>query len=363
MAYQIRSLDEIAASLRGAFRQYLPGTDASLKQNVLSVIAKVVALLGYEYELRLQWIFRQIFLTTATSEAIIRLHAAEYGILRKPASPASGNISGAGTPHATYPAGIRFTSAGVNYLTAEPFTVNAIGEFTASVTAETGGEDTNRDEGAQLLLADPALYPTLSDVVTVAAGGLGGGADTESIEALRARALKRKASPPQGGALADYEAWALEVPGVVSAWAANYSGGFGHIGAWVLFAGRENGIPTDADLAAVEAHIADKRLVRARFSAAAPIAKPVDMDIRLTPDSVAMRSAVSAALAEFFDATRSDTRLRPGLPDDPFTLSRSWISETISTVAGEASHVLASPADDIVFQPGELPVLGEITWS
>lgn len=87
------------------------------------------------------------------------------------------------------------------------------------------------------------------------------------------------------------------------------------------------------------------------------------MEISLTPDSVAMRSAVSAALAEFFDATRSDTRLRPGLPDDPFTLSRSWISETISTVAGEVGHVLASPADDIVFQPGELPVLGEITWS
>jgi len=363
MAFPIRSLDEISASVRGAMRQYLPGTDASLKQNVLRVIGKVQALLAHEYELRLKWIFNQVYLSTATSEAIIRLHCAEYRILQKPASAASGEITGIGQAHKAYPAGVRFVSAGVTYVTTAPFTANAVGAFTASVQAESSGATTNRDASAELLLADPALYPTLPEKVSVADGGLGGGADIEPIEDLRARGLKRKASPPQGGALPDYENWALEVPGVVSAWAANFAGGFNTIGVWILFKDRVNGIPTPADLAAVDAYIASLRLVRSRYYTMAPLAKPVDLSITLSPDTATMRAAVTEALTQFFDATRKDTRLRPGLPDDPFTLPRAWLSEVISTVPGETSHILNTPSAGSVFQPGELPVLGTITWS
>ena len=362
MAFPIRSLDEISASVRGAMRQYLPGTDASLKQNVLRVIGKVQALLAHEYELRLKWIFKQIYLSTATSEAIIRLHCAEYRILQKPASAAAGEITGTGQAHKLYPAGVRFVSAGITYVTTAAFTANAVGDFIASVQAEGTGASTNREAGAELLLADPALYPTLPEKVAVADGGLGGGADIEAIEDLRARGLKRKAAPPQGGALLDYENWALEVPGVVSAWAANFANGFGTVGVWILFKGRANGIPETADLLAVDAYIAGLRLVRARYFTMAPIARPVDMSISLSPDTAAMRTAVTLALTEFFDATRKDTKLRPGLPDDPFTLPRAWLSEVISTVPGEASHILNTPSGGTVFQPGELPVLGTVSW-
>lgn len=363
MAFQTRSLDEISRGVRGALRQYLPGTDASLKQNVLTVIAKVVALFAHEYELRLKWIFDQLFLSTATSERIVRMHAAEYGLFQKPAAPASGLIEGAGQAHMVYPAGVRFSAGGTTYVTTAPFTANALGAFDAAVTAETSGLATNRDEGAVLLLADPGLYPTLGQEVTVSEGGLGGGADIESMDALRVRALKRKASPAQGGALADYERWSLEVSGVVNVWAALFANGVGRVGAWVLFEGRENGIPTAADLAAVDAHIADKRLVRAGFTAAAPMPVAVDLTIALSPDTAAQRKAVTDSLKAFFDATRRDTRIRPGLPGDPFTLPLAWISEVISTTAGENRHRLIAPASEPVFDPGELPVFGAITWA
>lgn len=363
MAFPIRSLDEISASVRGATRQYLPGTDASLKQNVLRVIGKVQALLAHEYELRLKWIFRQLFLSTATSDAIIRLHCAEYRVLQKPASASSGEVTGTGEAHRSYPAGVRFVSAGVTFVTTAQFTANALGAFTAPVQAESAGGATNRDAAAELLLADPALYPTLPTTVAVAAAGLGGGADIEAIEDLRARGLKRKASPPQGGALPDYENWALEVPGVVSAWAANFANGFGTVGVWILFDGRVNGIPQSGDLAAVDAYIESLRLVRGRYYTMAPVAAPVDHTIALSPDTAAMRTAVTEALTSFYDASLKDTRLRPGLPGDPFTLPLAWISEVISGVAGENSHVLSAPAEGPVFQPGELPVLGAISWA
>lgn len=362
MSYIARSLDAISQGVRGAFRQYMPGTDASLKQNVIYVIAKVQTLLAREYELRLEWIYRQLFLRTASRESIVRMHAADIGVYRKPAASASGKVEGTAAAHQTYPAGVRFISGNLSYVSLVAFTADALGSFTVDVVAETAGAATNRDAGAILALADAGLWPTISEEVTVMAGGLGGGADVEDIEALRRRALKVKANPPQGGALSDYEIWALEVPGVASAWAANFANGIGSIGAWVLMSGRRDGIPEQSDLDAIDTYIADKRIVRGSFFAVAPLPKPVDLVIALSPDTVLQRAAVTAALRDFFDARRPDSRIRPGLPGSPFELPLSWISEVISTTVGEDRHRLDEPFTAIVFQPGELPVLGAVTW-
>jgi len=363
MAFPTRSLAEISQTVRGAIRQYLPGTDASLKQNVLYVIGKFVTLLAGEYELRLAWLYDQLFLTTANAEAIVRLQAAEYGIYQKPATPASGGITGTAAANVTYPAGVRWLSGAFTYVSISSFTADALGRFTASVRAEKPGTATNRESGAMLSLVDPGLYPAMTTTATVDAGGLGGGADVESMDALRARALKRKRTPPQGGALTDYERFALEVPGVVAAWARQFSNGIGTIGTWVLFAGRPNGIPTTADIGAVQAYIEDRRLVRGAFVAAAPRPVRVDLTVVLSPDTVTTRAAVTAALVAFFDVTAPGSRIRPGLPGDDFILPVSWISETISTTAGEDSHRLVEPDAAIVFGAGNMPVLGSITWA
>ena len=56
MPFSPRGLTTISQSVRGAFRQYLPGTDAAIRQNVNYVLGKVIALLAREYELRLEWL-------------------------------------------------------------------------------------------------------------------------------------------------------------------------------------------------------------------------------------------------------------------------------------------------------------------
>jgi uncharacterized phage protein gp47/JayE len=360
MAYKTRSLNDLGASVRGMFRQYLPGTDATLRQNFVAVCAKVLALLSREYELRLAWIYRQLFVSTADDMAILRMHGADYRIYQRPAAAASGLISGLGQAGVTYPAGIRFLSGGATFVTTAAFTAGAGGAYTASVRAESAGAITNRDAGAVMTLADPSLYPSLQQTAQVASLGLGGGADIEDVESLRRRILARKAEPPQGGALADYERFALEVPGVLNAWAYQFTNGVGSIAIYFLFAGRENNIPSAADVAAVQANIDAKRLIRVDDAVVvAPIPSPVAITIDdLSSDTEEVRAAIAANLNAMFVE-----RTRPGVSSDPFVLSRSWISEAISTAVGEDRHTLLQPASDLVFTDGRIPVLGLITYA
>lgn len=360
MAYNPRSLTELSTSIRGAFRQYLPGTDATIRQNVLYVIAKVLALLAREFELRFEWVYRQLFISTADDIGHIRMHAADYRIYQKAAAAGSGAITGTGAASTTYPAGVRYLTSGISYVTTAPFTTDGAGAFTAAVQAEATGAATNREVGGALTLADPSLYPTLSSTAVVGPDGIGGGADIEDIESLRARTLARKSAPPQGGSLPDYERFALDVSGVVKAWAYPFVGGIGTVAVYVLFQGRTNLIPTIGDVAAVQAAIDARRLIRVDdVTVVAPIAEAVNVTIAgLANDRPEVRAAIEANIrAVFFD------RVRPGIASDPFVLSRSWISEAISTATGEERHTLNVPATDLTFTGGHIPVLGVVTYA
>jgi uncharacterized phage protein gp47/JayE len=357
MAWTIRSLADASARARGAFRQYLEGTDTALPNNLVTIIGKVVAELAHEFELRIAYLAKQMFITSASGQ-FLALLCSDVGIYRKQPSAASGSISGTGAPSTTYPAGIRFISGNVTYLSTAPATSAADGTMTLSITSENKGSLSNRDGGGLLALADPVLFPTLGTQWTVAAGGLGGGADIEDDDSLRARGLQRKRNPPAGGTLTDYERITLAVPGVLAAWAFRGASP-GSIFVFFLFAGRTNFIPLPADVAVVQAAIDAQRLIRVDDSVAvAPTARPIDITINgLQNDTPDIRAAIAAAISAMFMA-----KCRPGIVGDTFTVSKSWIDEAISGVAGEDRHVLAVPTDDVVLTNGQFPTLGTITY-
>ncbi|CAD7036323.1 Baseplate J family protein [Pseudorhizobium halotolerans] len=359
MAWQIRSLAEASQRVRGAFRQYMPGTDAALKNNFVTVTGKVLAALSHEFELRMAYLARQLFASTA-SAAFLARHGSDVGIFRKAASPAIGLITGSGAPNAIYPAGIRFVSGDVVYVSTTPASASPGGDVTFSVQAQTTGAATNRDAGGVLGLADPVLWPFLGAEWAVSTSGLGGGADREGDDALRERILFRKRNPPGGGRLTDYENAALSVPGVVKAWAFRQPLAPGFISVFFLFAGRPNLIPTPGDVAVVQAAIDATRLIRIDDNVAvAPTPEPLDLTISgLANDSAEVRVAIEAAVAAMLVA-----RARPGVAGDAFTLSRSWISEAISRVSGEDRHVLDWPLDDVTYTNGRYPVLGTVTYA
>ncbi len=206
---------------------------------------------------------------------VAELLCAEIGIYRKQAAAASGTATGTGTPLTEYPAGILFVSGSNSYRTSASATAASDGTLTFAVIAQEKGASGNRDAGGQLLLSDAGAWPALSDVFEVGTAGLGGGADVELDEDLRARGLQRKRNPPGAGTLDDYERYAREVPGVLNAWAFRSSNNPGTIFLFFIFAGRVGYIPTSGDVDAVQAYIDSKRLIRVDDSVAvAPVAHP-----------------------------------------------------------------------------------------
>ena len=358
MPWSVRTLPEITQRLRGSFREWLPGTDTGLANNFVTVTLKVVAGLTHEYELRLGWLTRQMFLASATG-AWLEQHSADIGIYRTQAAAATGIITGTGTANVTYAADIRFASGGQLYRSTEPATAAPDGAISIRVQAESKGAVTNREPGGTLSVADPILWEGLSSTFSVGDAGLGGGADREDDESLRARGLHRKQYPPRGGALTDYERIVRAVPGVVQAWAYRRPDSPGFIVVLFLFAGRADLIPLDADVAVVQAAIDAERLIRVDDSvAAAPVARNVDLVISgLTRDTPDIRAAIAAGIRAMFLA-----RCRPGLTGNTFTISKSWIGEVISGVTGEERHVLVQPAGDIVLSGGQWPILGSVTY-
>jgi uncharacterized phage protein gp47/JayE len=358
MSFTARSLAAISAAIRGDMRRELPGTDATIWPNTLSVFAKVVAMANHMVELRLAWIYRQIFASTAETAQLER-HAYELGLSRRPASRAIGGVVTTGTPLAIYPAGIAFLSGADLYRTSGEAQAGGDGTLQLRLFAETPGAAGNRAAGETLVLADAALYPTVGPEATVDAGTLGGGADSEDDEALRTRVLDRKRRPPQGGAVSDYEQMAMAVPGVVKAWAWSFANGPGTVGVWFLFTGRPNLIPTPADVQAVRDVIEARRMIRVSLAVSAPVPAPLDVTIvNLSADTATVRAAIAAALTAMLRE-----RAKPGVAAEAFVLSRSWISEAISAAIGEDRHVLASPLDDIVYTGGRYPVLGTVTYA
>lgn len=157
-----------------------------------------------------------------------------------------------------------------------------------------------------------------------------------------------------GGADGDYIVWAKEVPGITRAWAYRHWMGAGSVGVMVASSDPVNPVPDAATVQAVKSHIEPLAPVAgSSLYVFAPVPKSVDFHIKLTPDTAAVRAAVTAELRSFL--------LRDGYPEGELTLSR--INEAISIATGEYSHQLIAPAANVSIAKNELAVMGTLSWT
>jgi uncharacterized phage protein gp47/JayE len=321
--------------------------DEVLRRADLEVQARVQAAALHSVYGYISYLARQILPDTADSDWLDR-HASWWGVTRKAASKATGTVTATTTAGVTIPAGTVLQRAGLgDYVTTAEVTA-AGATATLAVEAATAGAAGNLSVGARLALVSP-IAGVQSTVVVVE---ISGGADVEADDELRGRIRERIRQPPHGGAAHDYETWALEVAGVTRAWVYPSHLGLGTVGVTFVADGREDIIPTAGEVDAVQAYIDERRPVTADVTVFAPIAEPLDLSIRLNPDSATSRAAVEAELLDFLG--------REAEPGGTLYLSR--LREAISLAAGEFRHDLVAPVADVTADPGHIAVLGSITW-
>lgn len=353
MPFDRPTLAELRDQIRRNFNARLPGADALLRQSNLSVIADVFAGISYLHFGYQTWLADQLFVDTCET-AFLERWASIWGLTRKPAVAALGAVAVTGTPGATVPAGAEFQRADrVRYQAPDGATLDGTGHASVAVEAETLGVVGDAVTGATV--STVGAIAGVNSTATVAAPGIGGGADEETDEQLRMRLLDRIQSPPHGGSAADYVAWALEVPGVTRAWVVPLGQGPGTVVVYFTMddPAHPNGIPTPADVAAVQYHLDQVRPVATQVFAKAPVAYPINVTIKaLTPDTPDVRAAVLTEL--------TDTLYRHGSPGG--TVYVSWLWEGVSLAAGEQHHTIQVPAGNVALAASQLAVLGTVTY-
>lgn len=352
MAFPRPTLPEIIERTFSDIASRLSIPAAILRRSVVGVLARAVAGASHMLHGHLDYIAREA--NPATAVDALPLWASIWGIKRKDAQFAVRTVNFAGTfDGAAIPAGTILNRAdGIQYATNSEALIVA-GVASVAVTAVEPGARGNCDAGTVLSLVSPIAGISGAATVTAAAGT--DGTEVEGSDRLRARLMSRIQQPPHGGNKADYEAWALDVPGVTRAWIYPLYLGPGNVG--ITFVRDDDSpsiLPSAAEVAAVQAYIDEVRPVTATATVFAPAEVPVPLSIAVVPNTQAVKDAVQAELADFFKRESS-----PG-----GTLYWSRMDEAISLAQGETSHQLTVPAPNthVVRAAGQISVLGVITW-
>lgn len=342
------TLSALIERARSDVETRLPGADSRLRHSVLDVLVRMhggamAGLYGY-----IANVADQIIIDTADGEFLAR-HASTWGVRRKAAVAARALATATGTNGSVIPAASELTrSDGTIYVTSLAVTISG---GTAEISVEASEAGAGGDIAPGALLTFSSAVAGVNATVTVTETSTAGAAE-EDDESLRARLLSRIRTPPEGGAIGDYVAWALAQSGVTRAWC--YPGwlGAGTVGLTFVMQGRDNPIPLTADVNAMQAALDMLRPVTADLTVFAPSTVAVPFSITSAPSTAEVREAIVAELDDFFR--------REAEPGGTLYLSR--MREAISLSEGEYSHELTVPSANFTADPGVLPIRGAVTF-
>ncbi|WP_339097191.1 baseplate J/gp47 family protein [Pectobacterium brasiliense] len=307
----------------------------------------------YDYQ---TWIKNQIIPSDKSDDETIIDTARNEGVIRKSAAYATGSVIFNGTNPLPIDTEMQTDDGVVYYVTATEDPDN--GQISVTVQAADVGTGGNQASGEMLTLISPV--PGVNSEGVVDSEGISGGADIETIGELLTRLLYRKRNPPLGGALHDYVIWATETAGVSRAWAFDAWHGLSTVGlAWV-YDQRTDIIPTLTDIAVMQAYLFRHQDPATSDWVGKPggievwpiplTLKPIDMVIRIVPDTEATRQSTMLNLTALY---------RSVSPGDTLLLS------SIRTAIGSATGVTDYELDLTTNQSSanyELITMGAITW-
>ena len=247
-------------------------------------------------------------------------------------------------------AGTRLQVDGQEYEIEESAVISG-GTVTVEVTAVAAGAAGDQPAGTELSLVSP--LPGVSSKGVVDSDGLSGGADLESVDNWRDRIIERRARLPRGGAQGDWAEWARAVPGVTRAWEEPMGMGPGTVVVRIMADDASDGpTPSNQLLATVSEYIDARRNIQASVYVVAPATEAFAPEMWIEPDTAENRAAVEANLRDLVE--------REGEPGGILLISR--IRYAVGSAGGLNDYALASPTQNVTYEPGTLPVWGGVTW-
>lgn len=322
----------------------------ALRHSDAQVLARSQAGTAFGLYGYLNWIAEQILPDSADEETLERIASLRLQQPRKAAKAAAGTASFIAAAGAVLDVDtVLQASDGRTYKITTSKTT-AAGSNTATLEAVDAGVLGNAEAGMTLSLVQPV--EGIASTFTVEAPGLLGGTAAESVESLRSRVIRSYRVIPHGGNKDDYETWALECPGVTRAWCVRNYMGPGTVAVFFMRDEDANPVPDAARREEVRAYIEPLRPVTAELYTPALDPVPVVYQVRLTPDTSTVRTAVEAQLA---DLHNREADLGEGL-------LISHMREAVSGARGEWDHQLIWPTADLTAAPNQLLTYGGCTW-
>ena len=359
MSYNVPTPDTIADQQSTVMEQQLSTDkdgnprviDARSERSVLGAIARSNAGALYASHLHLRRIADELMPDTA--EDWLSRHGGLWGVARRAATGAVGQVTFTGPAGGAIPSGVTLTLNGVRWITVASATLGSGGAATVSCSAVNTGAVGNVAAGMALALVSPLLTLSAQQAV-VAAGGISGGADIESLDSWKARILAKIREPAHGGATFDYEYWAQQVIAyarlnVMRAWV-----GAGSVGVAFVMPVAGGGVraPTTAEIKVLDDYLQVMKPVEAEVITLAGTLTPVNVTVAVSPNSQTAIDAATAAIKAWFLSAEFDLGA-------PLRLSR--LSEAISAATGETYHRITAPAADVLTAQNEMLVLGTLT--
>jgi uncharacterized phage protein gp47/JayE len=370
MPWSTPTLRDVRSLVRDAVAASLPGADANVPNSLLRVMSDNQGALCHLTLQYVDWLSLQLLPDTAETEWLDRhgniwLVNADGSTGRKMATLATGTasfyglINGIVIPIGTQlqsgvgmPPGSDSPNQSVTFETLEDITTSAAASVIGDIRALDPGSLGNLPDGSSL-----TINPMIAGVSSVAnVVHLTGGTDTETDDQLRMRILQRIRNPQMGGSVADYEAWALAVPGVTRAWAAPEQG-TGTITVRFLMddlRAADDGWPTPEDVQTVATYIDSKRPVTVKDCyVVAPIKQFIDITIaNLVPDTAEVQVEIEASVQQML--------LQMAAPGQ--TIYAAWVSYAIMNAPSVQSFNLVTTADYVMPNLGSMAVLDTILY-
>lgn len=306
-----------------------------------------------------------LFVSEQSGEFLDLVGRDYLGITRREGTLARASLALTGTPGTLIPQGTVFlTDTGLRFTTDAAVSLGAEGTATVPITAETVGSAYNVAAGAVT-----KLWRNISGLDSYTNTEATGGTDTESDADLYGRIDEARRRPRTSGNGWDYRAWATEVEGIGEAKIVCLPEGAGTVGVTLVSSAFAPASPEM--VAAVTAHIEEKRPIGARVLVSAPEALPLTIAASVTfnPGSTTLDEvrrtfgeSVETYRRSLIEGKYQQVYFHPE-EDGSFTFVYNRLLALLLTTPGVenfSSLTINGGTSDMVFDSNTIPTIGEV---